>query len=175
MDIQEEELLLGEISAFTFQVGCYTVRSAYRVYMNYEQDGHYFERPAGKEDVEMVRKDLEWSSRLKGWFYKDRRSSLPSGLRITRLTYEISAIHNSSYKRVFTYICSIDAEWHISYSEYVKDICTIKENKTVSDECDSLLIYIVYTGSSFGVDTWYRLDPDGKITRFIDHPFSQNV
>lgn len=76
VDVPEEELLPGEISAFTFQVGCYTVRSAYRFYESYKQDGNYFEKPAGKDDVGMARKDLEWNSRSKGWFYKDSRSSI---------------------------------------------------------------------------------------------------
>lgn len=58
--VSDEELLPGEIEAVTFQVGCYTVRSALRVYTIQDSDWYLAEvrEPADKDDVEMVRKDL---------------------------------------------------------------------------------------------------------------------
>ncbi|MDD6845888.1 MAG: hypothetical protein PUE32_10035, partial [Clostridia bacterium] len=41
-------------------------------------------------------------------------------------------------------------------------ICLVKENKSIPDEYASLLVYDRYIGSSFGIDTWYKLAPTGK-------------
>lgn len=57
--VPEGELLPGELSATTFSVGCYTVRSAQRVYRVY---GPIYapekETPASWEETELVRKDI---------------------------------------------------------------------------------------------------------------------
>ena len=35
---------------------------------------------------------------------------------------------------------------------------------SIPDEYASLLVCLTFTGDSHGVDTWYKLDPTGKIT-----------
>lgn len=41
----------------------------------------------------------------------------------------------------------------------------------ILDEHTSLLIYSHYECGPFGFDTWYRLDPDGEVTRSESCPF----
>lgn len=178
--VSEEELLAGEISAVTFQVGCYTVRSALRVYGIHDSDGCpcEMEDPAGKEDIEMVRKDLVWG-KGDGKVSGDRGSTFMSGGNTytykspfplwrdkLRITHEISARHNSSPDKSFTYICRATNPINSKWFEYIGDIYAVKENDVVPDECASLLVYFVCMEYSHGVDTWYRFDTDRKIEIF---------
>lgn len=162
--VPEEELLSGEITAVTFQVGCYTVRSAQRVY-KVDEPGYSpeSEQPASKAEVDIVRKDLVWDRGLNTYVSVRPISSWSDKLRIT---HEISARHNSNPAGAYTYICRATQARSLYWSEYIGDIYAVKENDAVPDECASLLVYFVWTGDSHGVDTWYRFDPDGKIEIF---------
>lgn len=152
--VPEEELLPGELSAVIFQVGCYTVRNAQKVYRVHEPGySPELETPADSKEVELVRRDLEAGPAL--------RKNDVSGLRITN---EISARHNSAPDTGFTYICRAAKARDASWYEYIGDIYTVKENTHIPDEYASLLLYRHYEGSSFGTDTWYKLEPTGKIT-----------
>ncbi len=178
--IPEENLLLGEIKAAIFQVGCYIVRSALRVYTIHDSNWYLSEldKPAVREDVEMVRKDLAWGKGdEKGIGVKDSTFSvwrnngiyagyIPSWRDKLRITHEISARHNSTPDKSFTYICRATNDINGKWYEYIGDIYAVKEKDIVPDECASLLVYFVCIGDSHGGDTWYRFDPDGKITTF---------
>lgn len=48
----------------------------------------------------------------------------------------------------------------------------MKEYDSIPDEYAYLIVYSHYEGMSFGVDTWYRLDPDGKVTKHELNPFN---
>lgn len=56
-EIPEGELFQGEISAVFFRIGCYTVRSALRVYKVRSPEGKRERIPANPAEVEGVRKD----------------------------------------------------------------------------------------------------------------------
>lgn len=144
-EVPEEELLQGEMSAVTFKVGCYIVRSAWRIYKILE-----LEEPADKEEVELVRKadDVDCISIV-------RRRHL-------RIAHEISAKHVSVPDDEYTYVCRADQL--IFSCESIGNIYAVKENAFIPDEYASLLIYTCYVGSSFCSDTWYKLAPTGKIT-----------
>ncbi len=178
--VSDEELLPGEIEAVTFQVGCYTVRSALRVYTIQDPDWYLAEvrEPADKDDVEMVRKDLApvngtetvtgtKESILASWgnLYTFA-GNIPQWRDKLRITHEISAKHNFKCDMPFTYICRAADPMNGKWFEYIGDIYAVKERDTVPDESASLLIYLAFSSDFYGVDTWYRFDPDGKIATF---------
>ena len=179
--VPEEDLLPGEIEAVTFQVGCYTVRSALRVYTIQDPDWCLAEisEPADKEEVDMVRKDLvlgQGDEKVAGT-KKSIFASWGNTYNFTgyiplwrdklRITHEISAKHNSNRDKPFTYICRASDPMNGKWFEYIGDIYVVKENDAVPDESASLLIYFVFTSDFCGADTWYRFDPDGKIATFV--------
>lgn len=69
--VQEGELLPGELSAVTFPAGCYTVRSAQRVYRIYGT-GYFPEKetPVSREETERVRKDVTPMGTIGPWFLR---------------------------------------------------------------------------------------------------------
>ncbi len=184
--ISDEELLPGEIKAVTFQVGCYTVRSALRVYTIQDPDWYFAKvgKPADKEEIEMVRKDLalgkedEKVAREKRSIFASWGASsvfadhIPLWRDKLRITHEISAKHNSNRDMPFTYICRASDPVNGKWFEYIGDIYAVKERDTVPDEKASLLIYFVFTSDFYGVDTWYQFDSDGNERSFSHGPFN---
>ena len=179
--VSEEELLPGEIEAVTFQVSGYTVRSALRVYTIQDPDGYFAEvgKPARKNDVEIVRKDLvSGEGNEKVIETRDNIfavwgnihacvSCLPAWRDKLRITHEISARYNSNPDRPFTYICRAADPMNGKWFEYIGDIYVVKERAADPDESASLLIHFAFTSDFYGVDTWYKFESDGEITTFV--------
>jgi hypothetical protein len=165
--VLEGELLPGELSAVTFSVGCYTVRSAQRVYRVY---GPIYapekETPASWEETELVRKDITPMGTIK--------PLVPAWRDELRVTHEISARHNDAPEGQFTYICRAAEASSGRWKEHISAIYSVKESKFIPDGYASLLVCLAFTGDSHGVDTWYKLDPTGKITTLRLHPFDSN-
>lgn len=164
--LTETELLQGELSAVIFHVGCYTVRSAQRVYS--------IQKASNSQDLEMLADQIEVE------FVKNISPAYvgaPSlNGRLLRVINEISAKHHASPNNVFAYVCrAILLSGSMNWCEYIGDIYTVKGNDSIPDEYASLLVSCHYEGSSFGVDTWYRLDPTGKVTKLELHPFNSNI
>ena len=168
-ELDGEELQAGEAAAVIFQVGCCTVRSAQRIYK--VCDSGYYDpeagSPADKTDVDLVRKDMDCEN---AWAKAAESSicvttSIGSWKDRLRVTNEISAKHSSDPDKVFRYICRAARSGNHTWSEDIEFICTVKEHALIPDEYASLLICRHYEGSSFGSDTWYKLDPTGKITK----------
>lgn len=179
--IPDEELLPGEITAVTFRVGSYTVRSALRVYQIHDPDWYFSEpdAPAEREDVETVRKDLSKNkgkekdirageSVFAAWGNREAyTATAPAWRERLRVTHEISARHDSSPDGAFTYICRAADPMNGRWFEYIGDIYAVKEKEDIPDEFASLLIYFAFTSDFYGVDTWYRFEPDDKITKYV--------
>ena len=177
--VPEEELLPGEIEAATFQVGGYTVRSALRVYTIQDPDWYLAEvrKPAEKKEVEMVRKDLVFGKGdgrgfgargniFAGWGNINTCvGHLPAWRDKLRITHEISARYNSNPDKSFTYICRAADPMNGKWFEYIGDIYVVKERTTDPDESASLLIYFVFISDFYGVDTWYKFDPNKTAMR----------
>lgn len=172
--VDETDLLPGESSAEIFHVGCYTVRSAQRVYQ-VSEPGYTPEKeiPADPEDVELVRKDkspvstdpqLSVSATVTGIEFQSWRNRL-------RVTHEISARHQDNSNGSFTMICRAAEARNFSWSECIGPIMTAKEHIAVPDKHASLFVCNTYVGSSFSADTWYKLDPTGEITTLRLHPY----
>lgn len=159
-ELMEPELLQGEISAIRFKVGCYTVRSAQRVYCVHKSDDSLEpEIPGSQAEVEYI-KNL--SPAFAG--------IPPLNGTLLRITNEISAKHNATPNNKFTFVCRTIPQGGVNWCECIGGIFTVKENGSIPDEYASLLVYSHFEGSSFGVDTWYKLDPTGKITSLKLHP-----
>lgn len=169
-EFTEAELLPGELSAVIFTVGCYIVRNAKRVYRIPEHGcGQGLTIPADREETELVRKDVEHEdAHRKILMYPTWRDKL-------EVVQEISARRKASPSSVFTIVCSVAQSTSSNWSEFVRTICTAKEHDLIPDEYVSLLVCSHYVGSSFGADTWYKLDPTGKITTLSLRPFDPNM
>lgn len=167
-ELSEGELLPGEMAAVIFNVGCYTVRSAERVYRvcepGYSPD---LELPASQEEMEPLRKNSDLYNE-----YKIDRNQLSGSVCIgdfvienkLRVTHEISARHISNPNPEFTYICRAAHARNYSWCEGIGTICTAKEHDLIPDEYASLIVHKEWSGSSYSSDTWYKLEPTGKIT-----------
>lgn len=164
--VPENELQLGEISAVINIVGYYKVRSSWRVYLT--QNNQVI--PAEKEWVNLVREKLN----LSGNINKDviLCSELPEELH---MMHEISAKHIDSQSKEYLKICGVEQPREASGIEYIGDIYAVKENEAFPDEYASLLVYSHYSGISYGIDTWYKLAPTGKISKLVRNPFSSSM
>ena len=159
--LTEDELLPGELLAVTFRVGCYIIRKAWRVY-KIHGPGYFLEleMPADHVDVELVRKDLEPDDMPR------TKHMLPSWSDRLRITDEISARHNDNPTSGFTYICRAAEDAGLRWCEKIGPIYTAKASVSIPDEYASLLVCLTFLGDSHTDDSWYRLDPTGKITIF---------
>ena len=175
--VSEDELLPGELSAVTFKVGRYTVRSAQRVYQIHEP-GYIpeMEIPASSEDVELVRKDIA-PVNVDPWlnFTMSTGVGLQPWRNRLRVTHEISARHQDTPGGAFTMICRAAEARNYTWTEHIGTICAAKEHIAVPDKRASLFVCSTYVGDSFSVDTWYKLDPAGKITTLSLHPYDSDI
>lgn len=175
--VDEADLLPGELSAEVFRVGCHTVRSALRVYQ-VSEPGYSPEQeiPAGPEDVALVRKDI-------------LPENLPHRLGVTmtagigfrpwqnrlRVTHEISARHRGDSSDAFTVICRTAQSRNHTWSEHIGPVYAAKEHLLIPDKQASLFVCSTYVGDSFSTDTWYKFDPDGRITTLSLHPYDSDI
>lgn len=200
-EVPEGDLFPGELSAVFFRVGCYTLRSAMRVYKVHNPDGSKGQGrkiPAELAEVELVRKDNYYKTFIEPVISGD----IPAAAEYPALTtviqppvwryelcvvHEISAKYNKSAGSGFVHICSAmqyinirDPEDMAKRSlmpevsgcyEYIGDIYTFKAQESFPDENASLLIYKHCESSRQGVDTWYRFDPSGKLASSREIPF----
>lgn len=158
-EVPGNELLPGELSAATFSVGCYTIRSAQRVYRIYEPGySPEMETPANQEETELVRKDVRPMGMAGTGFLS---SAWCDKLRVT---HEISARHNDAPEGKFTYICRAAEARNARWKEHISAIYSVKESEFIPNEYASLLVCLTFAGDSHSFGTWYKLDPTGKIT-----------
>lgn len=167
--LPEEKLLTGELYACVRQIGCYIVRSAQRVY-KISSKGVYSpenESPASNEETEIVRKDIMDA----GGFHAHSIFMLELWRDSLRLTHEISARHMDTPGESFTYICRAASARNYSWSEGITEITCEKAGPEIPDEYASLVVRLGWTGSSYSMDTFYRLEPTGKVTEDTVRPF----
>lgn len=154
--VPEGELLPGELSAATFSVGCYTVRSAQRVY---RISGHVYspeeETPASKEETELVKKDVTPMGKV--------RPLVPVWHDELRVTHEISARRNDATEGKFAYICRAAEARNGRWKEHIGTVYSVKESESIPNEYASLMVCLTFVGDSHCSDTWYKFDPTGKI------------
>ena len=196
--VPENGLLPGELSAVTFRVGCYIVRSALRAYRCHKV-GDILEKqgqvPASQAELAAVRNDLYFKKFIEpiktGSFPAEENLSelissvpLPFWRNELCIRHEISAKHIGWLDKEFSYICS--AVQYINSGvlelscgtnavgsyEYIGDIYSMTEQEKIPDESGALLIFKHFENSCQSIDTWYRFDPAGKITISSEAPVS---
>lgn len=178
--VSQADLLPGELVAFTFQVGCYTVRGAYRVFKICEPSYvPELETPADQADVELVKKDVfknvikpkDMDAHLMMEFGIPISCGFTEWRNRLRVTLEISARHNNSSNGDFICICRAAEARNLQWCEKIEGICAAKEHPFVSDEKASLFVCNTYMGNAFSFETWHKLDPHGTIKTLRLHPF----
>ena len=162
-ELEEYELWDGELSAFIFTAGCYSVRQARRLYKDSGEVAYTQRKPAGKDAVAT---------------YKERESrSFLFHLGCTgeyREVCEISAKYKGedSAGNEWVHICL--ATTGFSWNEDIDFICTVK-SRGASDRQAALFACKNYMGSSFSVQYWYRLTPDGTVKEYWIHPYNEDT
>lgn len=153
-ELEESELLDGELSGYVFTVGGYTIRSAVCLYQD-DDEADYTQRvPAGQDAIAQYREA--------GW----RMPSPGNGVREVQV---VSARYNGSGSEGWQHICI--AATSIRWDESINFIGTLKPSALAPDEQEVLLILKQYTGDSFGVAHWYKLSSDGNVTEYEEHPY----
>ena len=165
-EVPSAMLLPGELSAVTFRVGCYIVRSARRVYNVYEP-GYIPEKetPASPEDVELVRQENRDFLRI----------GSPSWSERLRITHEISARHLADPDEKFVYICRAAEARNYSWFETMDSIWIAKRRKIESRKKACLFVKMIFENRSFTVSYWYMMEPDGSISTLVRHPYDSNA
>jgi len=148
-EVPAGQLLPGELSAALCEVGCYTVRSAQRVY-RVNQD--YTETPACAEELEAYKSQWETD-----WVMSD------GWLGDLRLVHEISARHHDGPEREFILVDGARNAHRCYWMESINAIYAAKENASVPDEYASLFVNKFWMGDSHSADYWRKLDPTERI------------
>lgn len=163
-ELEDNELLEGELSAVTFKIGCYIIRSAMRLYQ--DKDGiHYTERvPVTKDMLDEYKKNC---AGMKAWFGQYNG---------VRKVHEISATYTLSVDEIsggeWKFIClATDSR---AWSESVDFIGTVKKDSSVEEEQAELFVLKTYTGSSYGVANWYKFTPSGELKEYQEHPYDSD-
>jgi hypothetical protein len=149
-EVESRNLLIGELSAVIFTIDCYIIKSSLRVYKI--NDG-----------VEVLADTLDYIRSLKG-----NINELPH--EKYRIYNEISARHNLCPNGELKLITRATNAINYSWLENIDCICTIKKEKTTSNEQASLFILKRYIGDSFNAEYWDKLDKNGEIIRHKIHP-----
>ena len=142
--LEDDELLLGEISAIIYEIGHYTVRSAEWLYKD-----SYHDKPADMEDIIKMRKRT-----ATGLGDFDIRS---------RMACVISAKHNSDpygiFANEFKDVCR--AVYGRLFGDHISYICALKKNAFVPDELAGLYVQSIYCGDCRTIRSCYKIDPHG--------------
>lgn len=181
-----DELLPGELSAVTYTVGCYTVRSSQRVYRIPENNMVYIpddeipadkEVPDDKDAMDYFGRALAKKQRLfAGVAVADAMDFFEGEKyrRKCRMANEITARHNADPAGEFKYICRAASATNRSWSERISCVCTIKKTASLPDEHACLFVCNAYMGNSYGTYRWYEFNPKGKLTHFRIHPLAED-
>lgn len=161
-EIKGSELLEGEISASIFEIGDYLIRCAQRLYQDNDRI-RYTERIPATRD--MINEYMINNSVID--FIRGRSVGL-------RKCYEISVRYIGEKENAssdeWKYICL--ATDSASWSESIDFMATVKKNNFESNKTAHLFVQKRFIGSSYTVDYWYQLTPDGNMTEYIEHPYS---
>lgn len=181
-ELEEEELFEGEVSAFIFTIGPYTVRYAECLCADscYGPGGtrhHYSQRvPAGKDIIAEYRAvkrkrrpdEAAGTGRalvfpasrelgLLGWMFP--------GWKGVQIVEEVSVLRrpgNEADAECWQNIC-LAAQGGI-WSEWIDYICTVKRGDMVSGSQEALFVCHAYLmgGMRYARESWYKITPDGK-------------
>lgn len=167
-ELEEEELLEGELSASVFTIGCYAVRIAECLYVEDDSIGvHFRERvPAGSDKIIECQNEHKRiiQAAADGYEFTEGISTMEDGVRVVT---EVSAMY--SYGSEASVNC-----WHnicmaarsFRWAESIDYICTVKRDDTIPDGQAALFVLNKYVGDSFGIEHWYRFTPDCQVKEY---------
>ena len=153
-ELEEAELLDGELSGYVFTVGGYTIRSAVCLYQDDEEADYTQRVPVGQDAIAQYREE-SWRMRGPG-----------SGVREVQV---VSARYNGAGSDGWQHICI--AATSICWDESINFIAALKPVTSAPAEHEVVFIFKQYTGDSFGVAHWYKLSSDGNVAEYEEHPF----
>lgn len=153
-DLEESELLDGELFGYEFTIGHYTIRGSLCLYQD-DDTVHYTERVPVSRDV--ITQYLQEGGRMFG---------RENGSREVQV---ISARYNGTGAEGWRHICL--ATTSLSWEEDIDFIGTLKLSAAAPDEQELLFILKQYTGNAYGVAHWYKLSSDGTVTEYEEHPY----
>ena len=154
-ELEESELLDGELSGYAFTVGGYTIRSTVCLYQDDDEADYTQQVPA--------RRDMIAQYQQENW----RMLGHESGVREVQV---VSARYNGSGSEGWQHICI--AATSIRWDESINFIAALKPAASAPAEQEVLFILKQYTGDSFGVAHWYKLSSDGNVTEYEEHPYN---
>ena len=154
-ELEESELLDGELSGFVFTIGSYTIRSAVCLYRDDDEIDYTQRVPAGEDAIAQYQEE--------GW----RMLGPGNGVREVQV---ISARYNGfGSVEGWRHVCL--AATSLRWDESINFIATLKPVASAPAEQEVLFVLKQYTGDSFGVAHWYKLSSDGNVTEYEEHPY----
>jgi len=158
IEVEEENLLEGELSAFTFKIGNYSIRSSMRLYQDTKENAYYKRIPATQEQIAAYGKPGDYV--------------MLSNREGVREVHEILAKYEGEGTAVaeeWNFVCLATEARMCQWSESVAFISTVKANASEADEREVLFVQKTYCGDSFSVLYWYKMTSDGTVTEYWEH------
>ena len=173
LKVDSNELLPGELAAFTVPVGAYSLRVARRLYRPFEVYGQF-----QQEGIPIVRDELteederyeydqfaEYVKRQEGANAFVSIAGLEPCSSHFRLFQEVSAKLRSSTDG-YQLVCRATHAGSYRWSERIGYVCAVKRNILVPEERAALFACVHFSGDSHSSDTWCKLLPDGTVTTY---------
>lgn len=154
-ELEESELLEGELSGRVFSIGGYTVRSAVCLYRDDDEVDYTQRVPASREAAAQYLED--------GW-------QMLGAVDGVRKVESISARYSGFGSEEWRHVCLAAAS--LRWYESISFIGTLRPSASAPAEQESLFVLKQYTGDSFGVANWYKLSSDGSVTEYEEHPYN---
>jgi hypothetical protein len=155
-EIGDDDLLPGEISAITFEIGGYIVRSAKRVYKVLDD---YTEVPAKGDDLLLAK---ERENNMLGFFGMQDRNTKTKNEISAKLVFDKHGVFADGFK----IICQASRAQSFAWTEDIVYICAILTPPSFSLDDELLFVKNLYVGSSYSSETWYKLNPKGTIKSY---------
>lgn len=169
-ELDESELLDGEISAFVCKVGSYLVRMAECLYQDSPDGYGYLERkPAGKEAIATY-KEKHPPVNNDGYVFACWPNVCNSSCRNAQ---KVSAQYigtGSVPSEEWQCVCFADHARSYSWSDNIRFICAVKGGKLSPAGREELYVLKSWMGDSSSWDYWYRFTSDGTIEKYRIYP-----
>lgn len=154
-ELEDGDLLDGELSGYIFTIGGYTIRCAVCLYQDDDEVDYTQRIPAGQDAIAQYQQEGR------------RTFGAGSGVRDVQV---ISARYNGAGSEDWLHVCI--AATSVRWDESIDFIGTLKPSTSASNEQEVLFVLKQYTGDSFGVAHWYKLSSDGTVAEYEEHPFN---
>lgn len=179
--LAEDELREGELSALVYQVGCYSVRIADRVYREGKFESSDSEIPLEGKGVskgEAIAAHSADISPLQGRFFRLATKEELEEYRIaTRNPFKAMMNPPSEYQKVkevtaaymgseYKNICQAMCSKYGRYFDELTFLGSIKRCRSVPDSQASLLVGRTYVGDSYNENYCYIFSPDGYLREY---------